>query len=68
MLHTFVAYDEREDTRREQEETKKIAELRDRFLSLLNNLPGMTFTKDAETGVYLADHVMQLFRDAWLMR
>ena len=54
MLHTFVAYDEREDTRREQEETKKIAELRDRFLSLLNNLPGMTFTKDAETGVYLA--------------
>ena len=54
MLHTFVAYDEKEYNKREQEETKKITELKDRFISLLDNMPGMTFTKDAETGVYLA--------------
>ena len=33
---------------------KKIAELKESITSLLDNMPGMTFTKDAETGVYLA--------------
>ena len=33
---------------------RKIAELKDSISSLLDNMPGMTFTKDAETGVYLA--------------
>ena len=33
---------------------RKIAELQESISSLLNNMPGMTFTKDAETGVYLA--------------
>lgn len=36
------------------QEVKTIAELKDTILSLLDNMPGMTFTKDAETGVYLA--------------
>ena len=54
LLHSFVASDEKESYKREQEETQKVMELKDRFLSLLNNMPGMTFTKDAETGVYLA--------------
>ncbi|HCJ15367.1 MAG TPA: hypothetical protein DHV77_09800, partial [Erysipelotrichaceae bacterium] len=40
--------------KRELEENEKIAELKDRFISLLDNMPGMTFTKDAKTGVYLA--------------
>ena len=40
--------------RKELEEAEKIAELKDRFISLLDNMPGMTFTKDAGTGVYLA--------------
>ncbi|MBR3532833.1 MAG: hypothetical protein IKN80_02955 [Clostridiales bacterium] len=35
-------------------ESAKIKELKDRFSSLLDNLPGMAFTKDAQTGVYLA--------------
>lgn len=53
MLHSFVAADEKENFKREQEETEKITELKDRFASLLYNMPGMAFTKDAETGVYL---------------
>ena len=54
LLHAFVVNDEKEDHKRELEEAEKIAELKDRFFSLLNNMPGMTFTKDAETGRYLA--------------
>ena len=54
LLHTFVANDEKEERKRESEETKKITELKDRFVSLLDNMPGMTYTKDAKTGVYLA--------------
>ena len=33
---------------------KKIAELKENIESLMNNMPAMTFTKDAKTGVYLA--------------
>ena len=36
------------------EEAAKIAELKESISSLLDNIPGMTFTKDARTGVYLA--------------
>ena len=54
LLHSFVINDEQEDHRRELNEAKKIAELKDRFLSLLDNMPGMTFTKDAKTGKFLA--------------
>ena len=54
MLHTFVANEEQEAYRQEHEETKKITELKNTITSLLDNMPGMTFTKDAETGVYLA--------------
>ena len=38
----------------EAQAAKKIAELKESISSLLDNIPGMTFTKDAETGVYLA--------------
>ena len=34
--------------------SRKIAELQESINSLLNNMPNMTFTKDAQTGVYLA--------------
>ncbi|MDO4989400.1 MAG: amino acid permease [Eubacteriales bacterium] len=33
---------------------RKIAELKESLSSLLDNMPGLTFTKDAKTGVYLA--------------
>ena len=54
LLHAFVANDERAEYKLKLEEAEKTAELKDRFFSLLDNMPGMTFTKDAETGKYLA--------------
>ncbi|SFB67853.1 response regulator [Ruminococcus albus] len=54
LLHAFVVNDEKEDRKRELAEAEKISELRDRFVSLLDNMPGMTFMKDASTGKYLA--------------
>ena len=54
MIHTFVITDEKEEYRRDLAEAEKIAELKDVISSMLDNIPGMTFTKDAETGVYLA--------------
>ncbi|SDB58739.1 Signal transduction histidine kinase [Ruminococcaceae bacterium FB2012] len=54
LLHAFVASEEKEEHRHKMEEAEKIAELKDRFFSLLDNMPGMAFTKDAETGKYLA--------------
>ena len=53
ILHTFVASDEKEVAKREQEEAKKVEELKDRFRSLIDNMPGMAFTKDSKTGVYI---------------
>ncbi len=54
LLHAFVVNDEKEELKQSLKATKKIEELRDRFAALLDNMPGMTFTKDAKTGVYLA--------------
>ena len=36
------------------DEAEEIADLKQTISSLLDNMPGMNFTKDAETGVYLA--------------
>ena len=54
MLHTFVANDEKEEYKRGLKETEKITEFNDTITSLLDNMPGMTFTKDAKTGEYIA--------------
>ena len=54
MLHSFVTNDAKEEYSREMADAKRITDLKDTILSLLNNMPGMTFTKDAKTGVYLA--------------
>ena len=54
MLHSFVTVDEKEEYTRELREAEKATSLNDTIISLLNNMPGMTFTKDAKTGVYLA--------------
>ena len=54
LLHAFVANDEKEERRKEMKEAAKVAELKDRFFALLDNMPGMAFTKDAATGKYLA--------------
>ena len=39
---------------KEVENAKKIEELKKTIDSLIDNIPGMTFAKDAETGVYIA--------------
>ena len=54
LLHTFVVNDEKEEYRAGLEEAARIAALKDTIVSLLDNMPAMTFTKDAQTGVYLA--------------
>ena len=51
---TFAYSKRKEESGLSQEETRKIRELNRTITSLLNNMPGMTFTKDARTGVYLA--------------
>ena len=48
-----VANDE-EEYRRKLEEARRIGALNETITSLLDSIPGMAFTKDAETGVYLA--------------
>ncbi len=54
LLHTFVVLDEKETYQRSLEEAARTRELKETISSLLDNMPGMSFTKDAETGVYLA--------------
>ena len=48
-----VTNDENEEIRHKLEEASKIKELNQTITSLLENMPGMAFTKDAGTGVYL---------------
>lgn len=54
LLHTFVVNEEKEEYKKGVEEAQEVRELRDTIVSLLDNMPAMTFTKDAETGVYIA--------------
>ena len=54
LLRTFLVNGEREESRRDLQEASRIAELKESIASLLDNMPCMTFTKEAETGVYLA--------------
>ena len=42
------------EAERAAKDARRIAELTDTITALLDNMPGMTFTKNAETGVYLA--------------
>jgi diguanylate cyclase (GGDEF)-like protein len=54
LLHTVVVNEEKEEYRQGLKEAEKIAELKQTISSLLDNMPGINYTKDAETGVYLA--------------
>ena len=54
LLRTFVVKDADEKYRHSLEQADQVREMKDTIVSLLDNMPGMTFTKDAETGVYLA--------------
>ncbi len=61
LLHTFVISNEREEYKLgmisaedKAHEAAKIAELRQSIATMFDNIPGMSFAKDAETGVYIA--------------
>ena len=54
LLQKLKAERTANEQKRQLEEAKKIAELKQTITSLLDNMPGMNFTKDAQTGVFLA--------------
>ena len=54
LLHTVILNEEKEEYRQGMEEASQISKLKDNIVALLDNMPGMNFTKDAQTGVYLA--------------
>ena len=54
MIRVFVISDVIAESRHELEEAEKILELKQSITALMENLPGMSFSKDGETGVCLA--------------
>ena len=54
LLQRLKAQRKASEQQRLLEEATEVAELEQTIASLLDNMPGMTFTKDANTGVYLA--------------
>ena len=54
LLRAFVIGDEKEQYRQALVETGKIRELKQSISALLDNMPALSFSKDAKTGVYLA--------------
>ena len=54
LLRAFILGDEKEAFRRGMEEATKVAELKQSIASLLDNMPVLSFSKDVNTGAYLA--------------
>ena len=54
LVKSYVIDDEKERFRHELNESLKVVELKNTITSLLDNMPALTFTKEPETGVYLA--------------
>ncbi len=54
LIHGFIISDEEEETRSILAEGEKIQELQQSVSTLLDNMPALSFYKDAETGVYIA--------------
>lgn len=54
MIRVFVIGDVIEESRQELAEAEKILELQQSINALMDNMPGMSFSKDSATGVYLA--------------
>ena len=53
LLHTLVINHEKEEYRHGMEDAAENAKVKETVVALLDNMPGMVFAKDAETGVYL---------------
>lgn len=54
LVKSYVIDDEKERFRHELKESLKVVELKNTITSLLDNMPALTFTKEPETGIYLA--------------
>ena len=54
LVKAYVIDDEKEKYRHELKESLKVVELKNTITSLLDNMPATTFTKEPETGIYLA--------------
>ena len=54
LLRAFVIREEKEELRVALEEAEKVKELKHSISSLLDNMPALSFYKDAWTGVYMA--------------
>ncbi len=54
LIHTIVIGSEKEEFRRELEDANKVMEFKQSITSLLDNMPALSFSKDVETGIYLA--------------
>ena len=54
LLRAFVIGEEKEEYRLRAEEGERVVELKQSISALLDNMPALSFYKDAETGVYLA--------------
>ena len=54
LLRTQVISEETEDYRTKLKEAEKITALRKSITDLMNNIPALTFSKDAKTGDYVA--------------
>ncbi|MCR5788589.1 MAG: GGDEF domain-containing protein [Lachnospiraceae bacterium] len=54
LLRALIVGDEKEKYRLRLAESEKVMVLKQSITALLNNMPALTFSKDAETGVYMA--------------
>ena len=54
LVRAFIIADEKEEYLLELRQAQKVVELKQSLTALMNNIPGMSFSKDSETGVYLA--------------
>ncbi len=54
LLRAVIIGDEKEEFREKVEEAEKIRELKQTISSLLDNMPALSFFKDAQSGIYLA--------------
>ena len=54
LLHAFVISDEENETRSRLSDADKIRQLQESVSTLLDNMPALSFYKDAETGAYIA--------------
>ena len=54
LLHAFVISDEENENRIQLAEAEKIRQLQESVSTLLDNMPALSFYKDAETGAYIA--------------